>query len=75
MKKFIKVLLKYVDVKGLLIEWLLKDYLDKLLDKAVNSTKTPFDNMAKNSLYPVMVEEGEKLLDEQLKKLIADDEK
>ena len=72
MKNVVKVLLKYVDVKGLLVEWLLKDYLDKLLDKAVKSTKTPFDDMAKNSLYPVIVEEGEKLLDEELKKLLAE---
>lgn len=71
-KALIKNIFKYINVKGLIVEWVLKEELNTILERAVNSTKTPFDNMAKASLYPVIVEETEKYIDEKIALLLAE---
>lgn len=64
-KRFFKLIVKYVNIKGLLKD-LVKEELDELLSKAVASTKTPFDDMAKASLWPVIEEEADKLIEEKV---------
>lgn len=64
-EKLLKLVVKYINVKGLLKD-LVTEVADELLEKAVNSSKTPFDNMAKASLWPVLEEEASKLIDDKL---------
>lgn len=64
-KRLFKLIVKYVNVKGLLKD-LVKEELDEILEKAVQSSKTPFDNMAKASLWPVIEEELAKAIDEKI---------
>lgn len=64
-EKIFKALIKHLDLKGLAVE-LVCEVADDLLEKAVNSSSTPFDNIAKASLWPVIEEEAKKLIEEHV---------
>jgi hypothetical protein len=63
--KLLKMLVKYVNLKGLLIE-LVCEVADEALDKVVAGTKNPMDNMVKAALWPVFEEEAKKLIEDKL---------
>jgi len=66
------MVLKRVDLEGLLIDDLLANKLEKELQKLVDSTETPFDNMAKDASYPHLVEFARRELRDFLAKLGAE---
>lgn len=63
--KLLKMLIKYVDLKGLLTE-MVCEVADEALDKVVEGTANPMDNMVKAALWPVFEEEAKKLIEEKL---------
>lgn len=63
--KLLKLLVKYFNLKGLATE-LVTEVLDETLEGVVNNTSTPFDNMAKASLWPVVEEEAKKVIEAKL---------
>lgn len=67
-KKLVEILLKRVDLRGLLVDDLLKGVINDALDKVVKDTANPFDDIAKAATMPAI----EKALSEYLDKLIAD---
>ena len=74
MKEFLFSMLVFINLRGLVIDLLIKKYLKGLLDKAVKSTKTPFDDMALASLWPVLLDEAEKAFDSFMEKLKKENE-
>ncbi len=61
---------KNINVPGLVDE-LLKGALDQALEKIVQDSSNPFDNVLKAAIYPTLSAELTKLVDEQWKKLLA----
>ena len=74
--KILKLIIKYVDLKGMVKE-LINEVADEALQKVVDDTKTPFDNMAKDSMWPVLEEKLGERIDEKLdlSKLLKKEEK
>lgn len=70
-KEIIAVLLKRIDVKGLIVEDLVDGALNKALDKVVNDSSNTFDNMAKDALWPYLRKAVVEGLDELLAKAQA----
>jgi hypothetical protein len=62
------LLLNRIDLKGLLINDLLDVVLKGALDKMVQDSSNPYDDLAVAALYPPL----KKALEEQLVKLLAD---
>ena len=67
-KEVVAMLFKRIDVRGLIVEDLLDAVLEPALDKLVKDTSTPFDDMAKQAVYPVLKQELIKALDAILAK-------
>lgn len=67
-KEVVAMLFKRIDVRGLIVEDLLDAVLEPALDKLVKDTSTPFDDMAKQAVYPVLKQELVKALDAILAK-------
>jgi hypothetical protein len=65
MKKVLELVVKYVNVKGL-VKDLVNEVADEALQKVVDGTKKPLDNAAKAALWPVLEEELGKIIDENL---------
>ena len=61
---------KNINVPGLVDE-VLKGALDQALEKIVQDSSNPFDNVLKAAIYPTLSAELTKLVDEQWKKLLA----
>jgi hypothetical protein len=58
-----KKLLQYVNLRGLLIEWLLESVVKPKLQELVDDTSTPWDNTLLDIVYPKLVEAAEKELE------------
>ncbi len=65
----LKVLAKYVNVKGLLLEYVYDQVLAKALDDLVEKSDNKIDDAIAAMLKPLLRDELEKRLDEQLAKL------
>ncbi len=50
--KLIKILLKYVNIRGLLFEGMLNGIVKEALDEMVAKTDNPYDDVAAAALYP-----------------------
>lgn len=66
--ELLALVIKNLNVPGLISD-ALKGPLEAALQKLVDDSSTPFDNMAKAALYPMIVAEVEKLAQEQWAKL------
>lgn len=66
-KEIVALLLKRVDVKGLLVEDLLGAILKPALDKMVADSANPYDDVAVAALYPPLA----KAIEEQVAALLA----
>ena len=63
------ILLKRIDLKGLLLEDVLKGVIEPAIDKFVADTANPYDNMVKELLLPKVEEALVKFVEDQLAKL------
>lgn len=61
---------KNINVPGLVDE-VLKGALDQALEKIVQDSSNPFDNVLKAAIYPTLSAELTKLVEEQWAKLLA----
>ena len=66
-----KVLLKRVDVKGLLIEDVMKSLVKPKLEEIVKDPSNPFDDSLLTFVYPLLEEAVTKAVDELLAKANA----
>jgi len=59
------VLLKYVkvDLKGLLIDWLLETVIKVKLDAIVKDSSNPYDDMLLSYVYPLLKDASVKAVD------------
>ena len=64
-EKILKLIVKYLNVKGLLTE-LVTEVVDEALDKVVADSSNPYDNMAKAAMWPVMEAELAKQIEEKV---------
>ena len=71
-KKLIAILLKHFNLAGLFND-MLDEVLEPALQKVVDDTKTPFDNIAMASVYPVLEAEIKKSVNEKIAELLKDD--
>lgn len=62
-RKIFKLIVKYIDLKGLLTE-MVTEVMDETLDKVVADTSNPYDDMMKGAMWPVA--------EKELAKVIAD---
>ena len=69
--EIIKILLKRVDVKGILIEDILKGVIYKKIDELVASSENSLDNAVAEMVKPLLSTELEKLVVEFLAKYEA----
>lgn len=60
------ILLKRIDVKGLIVEDLLTSILEPALKKIVEDSSNPYDDVAMAALYPPL----KKALQEQIENLL-----
>lgn len=67
--ELLAIVAKNINVPGLVADALVGP-LDRALQKLVDDSSTPFDNMAKAALYPMIVAEVEKLVAEQWAKIV-----
>lgn len=73
-EEIVAILLKRIDVKGLLIEDVLKHLIKGALDDVAADSSNIYDDMAIAALYPLVEAAFIKKLDEFLAKLSAKDE-
>lgn len=69
-KKFVDIVLKNVNLPGLLFDTI-DEVLEPALDKIVADSKNPFDDMAKASLYPLLEKELKELAQKKYDEFIA----
>ena len=69
MDDLLKLLLKRVDVKGLLLEDLLKGLLEPKLKEFVADSSNPYDDMLLAALLPHLERQLAKLVDDLLAKV------
>lgn len=74
MKKILMMLAKYVNLKGLLLEYLYDDLLVVAINKAVDKSDNTLDNSLAAMFIPVVRKELEEVLDEKLAELVASEE-
>lgn len=68
-KEIIALLLKRIDLKGLLVEDVLQLVIKKALDKVVQDSSNPYDNIAMAALYPPLEKAIVEAVDELLRSL------
>lgn len=66
-----KELLKYVNLKGIVVEWVLKQIVKPKLEQIVKDTSNPFDDSLLVFVYPLIEESAVKAVDELEKKVNA----
>lgn len=65
------ILLKRVDLKGLLIEDVLQGVIKAALEKFVKDTSNPYDDALEGMLYPMLEAAMVKFVEDQYNKLKA----
>jgi len=68
--KLLEMVKNNVNLSGMFVD-LLDELLEPALQKVVDSTENPFDNMAMTTLYPVLEKEMKKLVAEKLDGLFS----
>lgn len=66
-----KLLLKRVDLKGLLVEDVLQGLVKSALDKVVKDSSNPYDDIAMAALYPPLEKALIEAVDDLMAKLSA----
>ena len=61
----LKLIVKHFNIKGFMSE-MVADVLDEALEKMVQDSKNPYDNVAKASLYPVVEEKLLEVIEDKL---------
>ncbi len=69
MEKVLKVLAKYLNVKGLLLDYLYDDIISDAVDSLVAKSDNTVDDAIASMLKPLLRDELEKRLDDALAKL------
>lgn len=65
------ILMKRIDVKGLLVEDLLSQIIKPALEKMVADSENKYDDMAMAALYPPLEKAIKEQIDSLLSKLLA----
>jgi len=63
--KLLKLVVKYFNLKGFISD-IITEVVDEALDKVVQGTKNPMDDMAKAALWPILEDEAKKIIEEKL---------
>ena len=63
--RILKMVVKYFNIKGFMSE-MVTEIADEALEKVVQGSINPMDNMVKAALWPVLEEEIQKLIEEKL---------
>lgn len=69
-KELLPIVAKNINLPGLVKE-MMAGPLDQALQKLVDDTTMPFDNMAKAAVYPIVMEEVNKIVEAQWTKLVG----
>lgn len=64
-RKVLELIVKHFNIKGFMSE-MVADVLDEALEKMVQDSANPYDNVAKASLYPVVEEKLLEVINEKL---------
>jgi hypothetical protein len=65
------ILRKRVDLEGLLVEDLISGFVKSALQKVVDDSKNPYDNMAMDALYPTLEKAAKEAATELVEKLLG----
>lgn len=68
-EKLLEIVKKNINLKGIVGDLML-ELLEPALDRVVEKSDNPFDNMAKAALYPIFEAEIKKLLEEKIDEIL-----
>lgn len=70
--KFLKILFKYLNIRGLLFEGLLDGLVKEALDDMAKKTDNPYDDVAVAALYPPLSTALKNVVEKKLADLEAE---